>query len=213
MENAYRQGRQRALERRAFYELKSEVVSGKNCTDLYHLLYPKTTANRSSLPAFSPPAVYRVNTALLKEKVANASKAHMVIEPDGRHITSKDAIISATSDKQTIKVNLDGHNITVNLKAVKFIADFGDGGPKLVQSSLPKPWPEGLKGKFHRKYRKEGKYTAVLTTKWEGTYTDPTSGSVKPLPGLVTTSEKSKIQTVKNYKYQLTDDAEEANGH
>ncbi|OKL47336.1 hypothetical protein BM477_06615 [Boudabousia marimammalium] len=151
--------------------------------------------------------------AMLKEsKEFVVPKAGMRIQPEGRHIPSKPAIISTDKDRQEFDFVLGGQNVHLRFVAQRYEADLGDGGPVLSQAGKPVPYPEALKGSFYRNFVKEGSFVVTLRTYWQVEWFNPATGQWVVEAELMVSEEKSQPQLVKPYNYVLTDDAEQEHG-
>ena len=151
-------------------------------------------------------------SAIEERGQAQARGAGLVIQPDGRHIPTMDAYVSTTNTTQHLTITLPSGPIDVDLRAVRYVADLGDGGVLLEQNTQPLPYPQGESGGMHRKFTHEGTFVPSLTTYWEVTWRDA-RGESHVLDQPLVTTEKTKPQLVKAYEYLITDDAEERNGH
>ncbi|OKL46133.1 hypothetical protein BSR29_07710 [Boudabousia liubingyangii] len=206
--------KRQAIERRVRETLGGVPVDSGDCNALFDYFYAKDGAKGTGKGgAPSPNPGPSLTTIITREAQQQAQKTGMKIQPEGRHDRKHDAIVYTTADTQTLQVNLDGQIIPVNLKAKKWEADFGDGGPKVSTGQQPRPYPEGLKGGLHRKFTRDGTFTVTLTTSWEASFTNPQTGETVTIPEPVITTETSAPQEVRPFTVYLNDQAEERNGH
>ena len=127
-------------------------------------------------------------------------------------------IVYAAAPSQTHTTSLFGHEVVITLTASQYSYDFGDGTPPLVTSRAGEPWRRGNKEArltHHYEETTSGgeRRTITLTTTWDATTTNPFTGQTLTLPSIITTTEQSTPFPVSHLRIDLTDTADEQDGH
>ncbi|MBV7363733.1 hypothetical protein KRX54_04750 [Actinomycetaceae bacterium TAE3-ERU4] len=209
-ESLYEYYAEEALARKVNNTFGPGASLGKNCSALYDMLYPRGPKKDIPRPRGVSPQVKNI----LRDKVQRSIEGRGIhIQPDGRHIPDKDAIIYADVTEQELTVNIADKEILVHLHAIRYEADLGDGGKVLSTTKKPLPYPEGKHGQMHRKFTHTGTFYPIYRIYWEVNFTDPFTKEKITLPNPLVTTQKGKAQLVKPYEIFNTDDAEELNGH
>ena len=127
-------------------------------------------------------------------------------------------IVYATAPSQTHTTSLFGREVSITLTASQYSYDFGDGTAPLVTSRAGEPWRRGnkearLTHHYEQVTRRGERRTITLTTTWDATTTNPFTGETLTLPSIITTTEQSSPFPVSHLRIDLTDTADEQDGH
>ena len=127
-------------------------------------------------------------------------------------------IVYAASPTQSHTASLFGREVVITLTASRYSYDFGDSTPPLVTARAGEPWRRGNKEArltHHYEETTSGgeRRTITLTTTWDATTTNPFTGQTLTLPAVVTTTERSDPFPVSHLRIDLTDTADEQDGH
>ena len=127
-------------------------------------------------------------------------------------------IVYAATPSQTHTTALFGHEVSITLTASRYSYDFGDGTAPLVTARAGEPWRRGnkearLTHHYEETTRRGERRTITLTTTWDATTTNPFTGQTLTLPAVVTTTERSDPFPVSHLRIDLTDTADEQDGH
>ena len=158
-----------------------------------------------------------VRTALARVPVSGAGLSW---QPRKKSYTNAGVptIVYAATPTQTHTTALFGHEVSITLTASQYSYDFGDGTPPLVTSRAGEPWRRGnkearLTHHYEQVTRGGERRTITLTTTWDATTTNPFTGETLTLPAIVTTTERSDPFPVSHLRIDLTDTADEQDGH
>ena len=127
-------------------------------------------------------------------------------------------IVYAASPTQSHTTALFGREVSITLTASRYSYDFGDSTPPLVTTRAGEPWRRGnkearLTHHYEETTRRGERRTITLTTTWDATTTNPFTGQTLTLPAVVTTTERSDPFPVSHLRIDLTDTADEQDGH
>ena len=127
-------------------------------------------------------------------------------------------IVYAASPTQSHTTSLFGREVSITLTASQYSYDFGDSTPPLVTSRAGEPWRRGnkearLTHHYEEVTRGDERRTIALTTTWDATTTNPFTGQTLTLPAIVSTTERSDPFPVSHLRIDLTDTADEQDGH
>ena len=127
-------------------------------------------------------------------------------------------IVYAATPSQTHTTALFGREVSITLTASQYSYDFGDGTAPLVTSRAGEPWRRGnkearLTHHYEQVTRGGERRVITLTTTWDATTTNPFTGETLTLPAVVTTTEQSSPFPVSHLRIDLTDTADEQDGH
>ena len=127
-------------------------------------------------------------------------------------------IVYAASPTQSHTASLFGREVVITLTASRYSYDFGDGTAPLVTSRAGEPWRRGNKEArltHHYEETTSGgeRRVITLTTTWDATTTNPFTGQTLTLPSIITTTEQSTPFPVSHLRIDLTDTADEQDGH
>ena len=158
-----------------------------------------------------------VRTALARVAVSGAGLSW---QPRKKSYTNAGVptIVYATAPSQTHTTALFGHEVSITLTASQYSYDFGDGTPPLVTARAGEPWRRGnkearLTHHYEQVTRGDERRTITLTTTWDATTTNPFTGQTLTLPSIITTTERSSPFPVSHLRIDLTDTADEQDGH
>ena len=158
-----------------------------------------------------------VRTALARVPVSGAGLSW---QPRKKSYTNAGVptIVYAATPTQTHTTALFGHEVSITLTASQYSYDFGDGTPPLVTSRAGEPWRRGnkearLTHHYEQVTRRGERRTITLTTTWDATTTNPFTGETLTLPSIITTTEQSSPFPVSHLRIDLTDTADEQDGH
>ena len=158
-----------------------------------------------------------VRTALARVAVSGAGLSW---QPRKKSYTNVGVptIVYAASPTQSHTTSLFGREVVITLTASRFSYDFGDSTPPLVTTRAGEPWRRGNKEArltHHYEETTSGgeRRTITLTTTWDATTTNPFTGQTLTLPAVVTTTERSDPFPVSHLRIDLTDTADEQDGH
>ena len=165
-----------------------------------------------------PPSVETiVRTALSRVAVSGAGLSW---QPRKKSYTNAGVptIVYAATPAQTHTTALFGHEVTITLTASHYSYDFGDGTPPLVTTRAGQAWRRGnkearLTHHYEQTTHGDERRTITLTTTWDATTTNPFTGQTLTLPAVVTTTEKSDPFPISHLRIDLTDTADEQDGH
>ena len=165
----------------------------------------------------APSAETIVRTALSRVAVSGAGLSW---QPRKKSYTNAGVptIVYAATPSQTHTTALFGHEVTITLTASQYSYDFGDGTPPLVTTRAGQAWRRGnkearLTHHYEQTTRGDERRTITLTTTWDATTTNPFTGQTLTLPAVVTTTEKSDPFPISHLRIDLTDTADEQDGH
>ncbi len=127
-------------------------------------------------------------------------------------------IVYAASPTQSHTTSLFGREVSITLTASQYSYDFGDSTPPLVTTRAGEPWRRGnkearLTHHYEQVTRGGERRTITLTTTWDATTTNPFTGQTLTLPSIITTTEQSSPFPVSHLRIDLTDTADEQDGH
>ena len=127
-------------------------------------------------------------------------------------------IVYAATPTQSHTTSLFGREVVITLTASQYSYDFGDSTPPLVTTRAGEPWRRGnkearLTHHYEEVTRGGERRTITLTTTWDATTTNPFTGETLTLPAVVTTTERSDPFPVSHLRIDLTDTADEQDGH
>ena len=127
-------------------------------------------------------------------------------------------IVYAATPTQTHTTSLFGREVSITLTASQYSYDFGDGTASLVTSRAGEPWRRGnkearLTHHYEETTRGGERRVITLTTTWDATTTNPFTGQTLTLPSIITTTERSSPFPVSHLRIDLTDTADEQDGH
>ena len=158
-----------------------------------------------------------VRTALARVAVSGAGLSW---QPRNKSYTNAGVptIVYAATPSQTHTTALFGHEVSITLTASQYSYDFGDGTPPLVTARAGEPWRRGnkearLTHHYEEVTRGGERRTITLTTTWDATTTNPFTGQTLTLPSIITTTERSTPFPVSHLRIDLTDTADEQDGH
>ena len=158
-----------------------------------------------------------VRTALARVPVSGAGLSW---QPRKKSYTNVGVptIVYAATPSQTHTTALFGREVSITLTASRYSYDFGDGTPPLVTSRAGEPWRRGnkearLTHHYEEVTRGDERRTITLTTTWDATTTNPFTGETLTLPSIITTTEQSNPFPVSHLRIDLTDTADEQDGH
>ena len=158
-----------------------------------------------------------VRTALARVAVSGAGLSW---QPRKKSYTNVGVptIVYAATPSQTHTASLFGHEVSITLTASRYSYDFGDSTPPLVTTRAGEPWRRGNKEArltHHYEETTSGgeRRTITLTTTWDATTTNPFTGETLTLPSIITTTERSDPFPVSHLRIDLTDTADEQDGH
>ena len=158
-----------------------------------------------------------VRTALARVAVSGAGLSW---QPRKKSYTNAGVptIVYAATPSQTHTTALFGREVSITLTASQYSYDFGDGTPPLVTTRAGEPWRRGnkearLTHHYEQVTRGDERRTITLTTTWDATTTNPFTGQTLTLPSIITTTEQSTPFPVSHLRIDLTDTADEQDGH
>ena len=158
-----------------------------------------------------------VRTALARVAVSGAGLSW---QPRNKSYTNAGVptIVYAATPTQSHTTSLFGREVVITLTASRYSYDFGDGTAPLVTARAGEPWRRGnkearLTHHYEQVTRGEQRRTITLTTTWDATTTNPFTGQTLTLPAVVTTTEQSSPFPVSHLRIDLTDTADEQDGH
>ena len=158
-----------------------------------------------------------VRTALARVPVSGAGLSW---QPRNKSYTNVGVptIVYAASPTQSHTTSLFGREVVITLTASQYSYDFGDGTPPLVTARTGEPWRRGnkearLTHHYEQVTRGGERRVITLTTTWDATTTNPFTGQTLTLPAVVTTTERSSPFPVSHLRIDLTDTADEQDGH
>ena len=127
-------------------------------------------------------------------------------------------IVYAASPTQSHTTSLFGREVSITLTASRYSYDFGDGTAPLVTARAGEPWRRGnkearLTHHYEQVTRGGERRVIALTTTWDATTTNPFTGQTLTLPSIITTTERSSPFPVSHLRIDLTDTADEQDGH
>ena len=158
-----------------------------------------------------------VRTALSRVAVSGAGLSW---QPRNKSYTNAGVptIVYAAAPAQSHTTSLFGRQVSITLTASRYSYDFGDGTPPLVTTRAGQAWRRGnkearLTHHYEQTTRGDERRTITLTTTWDATTTNPFTGQTLTLPAVVTTTEQSDPFPVSHLRIDLTDTADEQDGH
>ena len=158
-----------------------------------------------------------VRTALSRVAVSGAGLSW---QPRNKSYTNVGVptIVYAAAPAQSHTTSLFGRQVSITLTASRYSYDFGDGTPPLVTTRAGQAWRRGnkearLTHHYEQTTRGDERRTITLTTTWDATTTNPFTGHTLTLPAVVTTTEQSDPFPVSHLRIDLTDTADEQDGH
>ena len=158
-----------------------------------------------------------VRTALARVPVSGAGLSW---QPRKKSYTNVGVptIVYAASPTQSHTASLFGREVVITLTASRYSYDFGASTPPLVTARAGEPWRRGnkearLTHHYEEVTRGEERRVITLTTTWDATTTNPFTGETLTLPAVVTTTERSDPFPVSHLRIDLTDTADEQDGH
>ena len=158
-----------------------------------------------------------VRTALARVPVSGAGLSW---QPRKKSYTNVGVptIVYATAPTQSHTASLFGREVVITLTASRYSYDFGDGTPPLVTTRAGEPWRRGnkearLTHHYEETTRGGERRVIALTTTWDATTTNPFTGETLTLPAVVATTEQSSPFPVSHLRIDLTDTADEQDGH
>ena len=158
-----------------------------------------------------------VRTALARVPVSGAGLSW---QPRKKSYTNVGVptIVYAATPTQSHTTSLFGREVSITLTASRYSYDFGDSTPPLVTTRAGEPWRRGNKeARLTHHYEEttsgEERRVIALTTTWDATTTNPFTGQTLTLPAIMTTTEASDPFPVSHLRIDLTDTADEQDGH
>ena len=158
-----------------------------------------------------------VRTALARVPVSGAGLSW---QPRNKSYTNVGVptIVYAATPTQSHTTSLFGREVSITLTASQYSYDFGDSTPPLVTTRAGEPWRRGnkearLTHHYEQTTRGGERRTITLTTTWDAATTNPFTGQTLTLPAVVTTTEKSDPFPISHLRIDLTDTADEQDGH
>ena len=158
-----------------------------------------------------------VRTALARVPVSGAGLSW---QPRKKSYTNVGVptIVYAATPTQSHTTSLFGREVSITLTASQYSYDFGDSTPPLVTTRAGEPWRRGnkearLTHHYEETTRGGERRTITLTTTWDATTTNPFTGQTLTLPSIITTTEQSSPFPVSHLRIDLTDTADEQDGH
>ena len=158
-----------------------------------------------------------VRTALARVPVSGAGLSW---QPRNKSYTNVGVptIVYAASPTQSHTASLFGREVVITLTASRYSYDFGDGTAPLVTAWAGEPWRRGNKeARLTHHYEEttsgDERRVITLTTTWDAITTNPFTGETLTLPAVVTTTERSDPFPVSHLRIDLTDTADEQDGH
>ena len=158
-----------------------------------------------------------VRTALARVPVSGAGLSW---QPRKKSYTNVGVptIVYAATPTQSHTTSLFGREVVITLTASRYSYDFGDSTPPLVTTRAGEPWRRGnkearLTHHYEETTRRGERRTITLTTTWDATTTNPFTGQTLTLSAVVTTTERSDPFPVSHLRIDLTDTADEQDGH
>ena len=158
-----------------------------------------------------------VRTALARVPVSGAGLSW---QPRKKSYTNVGVptIVYAASPTQSHTASLFGREVVITLTASRYSYDFGDSTPPLVTARAGEPWRRGnkearLTHHYEEVTRGGERRVIALTTTWDATTTNPFTGETLTLPAVVATTERSDPFPVSHLRIDLTDTADEQDGH
>ena len=158
-----------------------------------------------------------VRTALARVPVSGAGLSW---QPRNKSYTNAGVptIVYAATPTQSHTTSLFGREVSITLTASQYSYDFGDSTPPLVTTRAGEPWRRGnkearLTHHYEETTRGGERRTITLTTTWDATTTNPFTGQTLTLPSIITTTEQSSPFPVSHLRIDLTDTADEQDGH
>ena len=158
-----------------------------------------------------------VRTALARVPVSGAGLSW---QPRKKSYTNVGVptIVYAASPTQSHTASLFGREVSITLTASRYSYDFGDSTPPLVTARAGEPWRRGNKeARLTHHYEEttsgDERRVIALTTTWDATTTNPFTGQTLTLPSIITTTERSDPFPVSHLRIDLTDTADEQDGH
>ena len=165
----------------------------------------------------APSAETIVRTALSRVAVSGAGLSW---QPRKKSYTNAGVptIVYAATPSQTHTTALFGREVTITLTASQYSYDFGDGTPPLVTTRAGEAWRRGnkearLTHHYEQTTRGDERRTITLTTTWDAATTNPFTGQTLTLPSIITTTEESDPFPISHLRIDLTDTADEQDGH
>ena len=133
--------------------------------------------------------------------------AGVKVQPEKFSLVGVPTLAYATTDSQQVTVNVGGVGVVVDLHAVRFSFDWGDGTAPTVTTWPGSAWPDESIQHIYSADNPHG--TVRLDVDWAGTATDPFTGEMITVEGVAHTSETSAEFPIRHTHTELTDLAEQ----
>ena len=156
----------------------------------------------------SPPTTITITATDTAALLVNGSGLHR--QPPGpQALITLDVIAYTSPDTRTLTTTVANTPVTITATPTTYTFDWGDG-TTTTTTDPGAPWPHHTI--THRYQHTATATTITLTTTWTATYT-PHNSTPRPVQGTITTTETTPPFDIVRTTTQLTDDAEEAQGH
>ena len=129
--------------------------------------------------------------------------------PGPQALITLDVIAYTSPDTRTLTTTVADTPVTITATPTAYAFDWGDG-TTTTTTDPGAPYPHHTIA--HRYQHTATAVTITLTTTWTATFT-PDGGTPRTVPGTITTTETTPPFDIVRTITQLTDDAEEAQGH
>ena len=156
----------------------------------------------------TPPTTVTITAADTAALLVDGSGLHR--QPPGpQALITLDVIAYTSSDTRTLTTTVANTPVTITATPISYTFDWGDGATTTT-TDPGAPYPHHTIA--HRYQHTADAVTITLTTTWTATFT-PGAGASQPVQGTITTTETAPPFDIVRTITQLTDDAEEAQGH
>ena len=156
----------------------------------------------------TPPTTVTITAADTAALLVDGSGLHR--QPPGpQALITLDVIAYTSSDTRTLTTTVANTPVTITATPISYTFDWGDGATTTT-TDPGAPYPHHTIA--HRYQHTADAVTITLTTTWTATFT-PGTGASRPVQGTITTTETAPPFDIVRTITQLTDDAEEAQGH
>ena len=155
-----------------------------------------------------PPTTVTITATDAAALLVDGSGLHR--QPPGpQALITLDVIAYTSPDTRTLTTTVANTPVTITATPTTYTFDWGDG-TTTTTTDPGAPWPHHTI--THRYQHTATATTITLTTTWTATYT-PHNSTPRPVQGTITTTETTPPFDIVRTTTQLTDDAEEAQGH
>ena len=155
-----------------------------------------------------PPTTVTITATDAAALLVDGSGLHR--QPPGpQALITLDVIAYTSPDTRTITTTVANTPVTITATPISYTFDWGDGATTTT-TDPGAPYPHHTI--THRYQHTADAVTITLTTTWTATFT-PGTGASRPVQGTITTTETAPPFDIVRTITQLTDDAEEAQGH